>query len=215
MRSWFFAIAALVWILPAGAQAATGAGARPSADWSEMQKLEFYIGQLGGALNICGYFELSRDLTELAKLSPYGRKGLASIRVYDSIKGGYCGKLAADGKVLVGDHDKLLAYLQDTYDCVAGQCAPDEGDPSLLATCRAEADEHLMSLPVGTDDIKGVWMVPRNAGATRLTTGKAGHEAWVRLKSCSGWLIIDLSKGCTPRQAFTRGECEIEGISSY
>jgi len=37
----------------------------------------------------------------------------------------------------------------------------------------------------------------------------------VRLNSCSGWLIIELTKGCTPRQSFTRGDCSIEGIKGY
>ncbi|WP_193370046.1 hypothetical protein [Pelagibius marinus] len=215
MRSWMIAVAAVLWLLPSGAQAAAGSGARPSENWTEMQKLEYYIGQIGAALSICGYHTLSHDLTELANLSPYGRKGLASIRVYDSIKGGHCGKLAADGEVLMEDRDQLLAYLQDAYDCPAGQCAPEVGDTSLSAPCRAEADEHLAGLPIDGRDIVSVMMRNGSRQGSQMSTGKKGYEAWVRLNSCQGWVIIELSKGCYPRRAFTRGECEIDGISSY
>jgi hypothetical protein len=188
-----------------------------------MQKLEFYLGQLGGMLNICGYYSLSSDLKELANLSPYGREGIASVMAYDAIRGGYCGKLAADGETLMADRDQLWAYLTRIYDCPGGACLPEGGDPSLTAACRAEADERLMTLPVGTDDIQGVWMINRPTPGTR-TPGVAGaesnqpgvrrggYEAWVKLKSCSGWLVIDLSANCMPRKASTSGECTIEEI---
>jgi hypothetical protein len=214
MRALIFAVAALVW-LPSGAQAAAGAGVGPSESWSEMEQLEYYIGQLSGILNICSHFSLSTDLRELANLSPYGKKGLASVGAYDAVKGGYCGKLAADGEALMADRDKLLAYLTEKYDCPGGTCAPEDGDTSLTAACRAEADVHLMSLPVGTDDIKSVSMRRGSFASSQMSSGRWGSEAWVRLKSCSGWLIVEMTDGCTVRQSFTRGDCEIEGIKGY
>lgn len=215
LRVWFLAAAALLWILPTGAQAAAGAGARPSENWSEMQKLEYYLGRLGGALQICGYYTLSRDLLELAELSPYGRKGLASIRAYDAIKGGYCGKLAAEGETLIADRDQLYAYLTRRYDCPDGQCAPEGGNNSASAPCRAEADDHLAGLPIDSRDIESVMMRNGSRQGSQMSTGKKGYEAWVRLNSCQGWVVIELSTGCYPRQTFTRGDCEIEGISSF
>ena len=101
-----------------------------------------------------------------------------------------------------------MAYLTDQYDCPDADCGTDKGDDSASAPCRSEADEHLSTLPIEASDIKSVKMVKASSGGN-------GHEAWVRLKSCQGSLIIELSKGCTPRQTFTRGACEIEGISSY
>jgi hypothetical protein len=204
-----------LWLIPAQAEAAAGAGSRPSEHWSDMQKLEFYLGQVGGALNICGFYSLSTELQKLAKLSPYGRKGLASMAPYDGIRGGYCGKLAADGEALLTDKDQLRTYLLNRYDCPGGTCAPQHGDGSPSAACRPEVDDHLKTLPLKTEDVQSVSMVSRNAGATRLTTGRAGHEAWIRLNSCNGWLIIEMSKGCYPRQSFTRGDCAIEGIKGF
>ncbi len=216
MRLWLLAAVAVLWlVVPTEGEAAAGSGARPSEDWSEMQKLEYYIGQIGGALSICGYHSLSRDLTELAQLSPYGRKGLASIRVYDSIKGGYCGKLAADGEKLVADRDQLYAYLTNRYNCPGGQCVPEGGDDSTDAPCRAEAEEHLKSLPLEENDIRSIHMRRGSFASSQVSSGRWGSEAWVRLDSCAGWLIIEMTESCYPRQAFTRGDCEVEGVSSY
>ncbi len=215
MRALFFAAFAALWLMPSGAQAASGPGGGTPGNWTQMQKFEHYIGELSGALGICRNYDLASELKALADLSPYGRQGWAGMQSFDGIKGGYCGKIAADAKEILGDRDQLQAYLMEKYYCPAGRCAPEGGDASLKAVCRAEADEHLMSLPLGIDDIKSVTMLHRYVGGTRVGVGKEGHEAWVRLKSCSGWLIIELTKGCTPRQSFTRGACSIEGISSY
>lgn len=93
------------------------------------------------------------------------------------------------------------------------------GNLSPNAPCRAEAESHLSSLPVTAADIKAdikeVQMFTRNVGATRLVGGKGGHDARVRLNSCSGWLILQLSPGCHLQQAYTLGDCAIEGISHY
>lgn len=209
------AAAFLAALVPAAAMAATGSNPGPQSSWDNMQKFEYHVGQTAGALNICGHFDYARRLKELADLSPYGRKGWAGIQVYDSIRGGYCGQIAADAEEILADRDRLFDYLTAKYDCPQGYCMPEEASGSETAPCRGEAEEHLSSLQVAGSDIKDLRMVRRNAEATRLTTGKAGHEAWVRLNSCSGWLIIELSKGCYPQQSFTRGECKIDGISGF
>ncbi|MEQ8356514.1 MAG: hypothetical protein RH942_13305 [Kiloniellaceae bacterium] len=215
MQTWLFGFVALLWLMPAAAHAAAGSGSRSSEHWGEMQKLEYHIGQISGVLRICGNYTLAADLQELAKLSPYGRKGMASVQVYDAVKGGYCGKLAAEGERLMADRNQLWTYLTDRYNCSGGKCAPAEGDDSTAAVCRAEVDEHLKTLPIDADDIKTIRMINGNAGSSQVRNGKKGHEAWVRLGSCDGWLIIETSIGCTPRQSFTRGDCAIEGIKGY
>ena len=160
---WLIALVALLWGLPTAAQAAAGAGSGPRAHWTDMQKLEFYLGQLGGMLNICGYYSLSSDLKELANLSPYGREGIASVMAYDAIRGGYCGKLAADGETLMADRDQLWAYLTRIYDCPGGTCLPEGGDNTETAACRAEAEAYLGGLPLKEDDIKSITMREANA----------------------------------------------------
>ena len=53
--------------------------------------------------------------------------------------------------------------------------------------------------------------VQSNRGRSRVT----GFEAWVRLRSCEGALIIEFTRDCRQRQAYTRGKCEISGLSAY
>lgn len=209
------AAVALMGLLSVTAQAATGPKMGPKESWDDMQKYEYYIGQLSAAVRMCNYFELSSRLKALADLTPYGRQGWQSLQAFDSLRGGRCGSYADSAKDILADRERLRTYLAEKYDCPGGICAPEGGDDSATAICRPEAEDHLAALPLGKDDVMSVTLRSRQAGATRLTTGREGHEAWVRLNSCSGWLIIELSKACHPRQAFTRGDCTIEGISRY
>jgi len=215
MRGRMLAAVLAVFISPALAAAATGPKVGAKDSWDEMQKFEYQIGQLAGALNMCNNFGLSARLRELSDLSPYGRKGWASLLSFDDIRGGRCGSYAESAKKLLDDRDKLRGYLTEKYHCPGGECAPEGADDSLGAACRSEAEEHLAALPIPEKDIRSVSMVNRTVGATRVTTGREGHEAWVRLDSCSGWLIVELSKSCSPRQSFTRGACTIDGVKGF
>ncbi len=104
------------------AQAASGPAMGPSQSWDEMQKFEYYIGQMGSALNICGNYSLATGLRKLANLTPYGRKGWDSMLVYDQILGAQCGRLANDAKDILTDGDKIEAYLRDKYHCEGASC---------------------------------------------------------------------------------------------
>lgn len=199
-----------VCLSPALAVAATGPKVGPKESWDEMQKFEYQIGQLAGALNMCNSFGLSARLRELSDLSPYGRQGWASLLGFDDIRGGRCGSYADSAEKLLNDRDKLWGYLTEKYDCPGGECAPEGGDDSPNAVCRSEAEEHLRSLQVSGDNIKVVRMFNPPNGF--LPNGKKGHEAWVRLDSCAGWLVVEMSRKCTLRRSFTRGACSIEGV---
>jgi hypothetical protein len=216
MRLGICAAAAALAIFASTAEAATGPKGGPSDSLSRAQKFEFYLGELAGVLNLCRITDLAYDLKELSDLTPYGRKGWRSTLSYDSIRGGRCTTYAERAREVLADRDKIVAFLTDKYDCPGGDCGPDKGDDSASAPCRKEADEHLRTLPISASDIKRVEMLDRNAGdGQKIVSGSPGVEAWVRLKSCQGWLIIQLSKRCTPRQTFTRGDCAVEGVSGY
>ncbi len=42
-----------------------------------------------------------------------------------------------------------------------------------------------------------------------------GVEGWVRLKDCSGTLIIELTQTCQIRQTYLRGECAMLDLTTY
>lgn len=99
-----------------GAVAATGPRMGPKESWSDMQKYEYYIGQLGAALGMCNHFDLSSQMKSLADRSPYGRQGWQSLQAFDDIRGGRCGSYADDAKGILEDAEKLRNYFSDQYD---------------------------------------------------------------------------------------------------
>ena len=104
---------------PAPAQAAD---LGPPSQWDEMQKFEYYIGNIAGAMNVCRMYSLHASMRELSVLTPYGQKGLRDWGSYDGIRGAACGGLANDAKAILGDRDKLIDYLKARYDCAGGDC---------------------------------------------------------------------------------------------
>ncbi|WP_193370045.1 hypothetical protein [Pelagibius marinus] len=181
-----------------------------------MQKFEFYLGELAGVLNLCRITDLAYELKELSDLTPYGRKGWRSTLSYDSIRGGRCTRYAERAREVLADRDKILAHLTETYDCPGGDCGPESGDASATAVCRSEAEDHLSSFSISEDDVESIKMIGRNAGdAQVIVSGSPGHEAWVRLAFCEGWMVLHLTPRCSLRQAFTRGDCKVEGVGSY
>ena len=209
------ALAVVLGLWSSGASAATGPKVGPKDSWNDMQKFEYYIGQLAGAASLCNYFDLSNQLKQLADLTPYGRKGWASLLSFDGLRGGHCSTYAEGARKLLGDRDKLWNYLTEKYDCPGGECAPEDADDSTSATCRPEVDEYLATLSVSSGDIKSVRIQNASGNGAQMTTGQKGYDAWVRLNSCSGWLIIKMSTACHLRRSFTRGECAVDGINQF
>jgi hypothetical protein len=81
--------------------------------------------------------------------------------------------------------------------------------------CAAEVDEKLAELPLATNDIKSIRIIERVNIADDFGPEIFGVDAWVRLKSCSGWLVINMTAKCYVRQSYTRGDCRVEGLSAY
>ncbi len=214
MRFGLFAALVATVMFASAAEAARGPKGGPSDSWTRMQKFEYYVGELAGALNLCRITDLAYELKELSDLTPYGRKGWRSMLPYDSISGGRCTSYAESGREILADRERLLAYLTDKYDCPGGDCAEDSGD-SASRPCETELDKHLSSLPLADNDVSGVRVVTKEPGVNERFRGNYKHQAWVTLKSCSGGLLVELTESCHPRNTFTRGDCKIEGLSSY
>lgn len=120
MRAAFLLGALLVGVTAGSSLAATGAGHGPQSSWNQMQKFEYYLGDLAGALNLCRRHGLYRQLHELASITPYGRKGLEAWLVYDGVRG--CPGLSDQAEEILQDKAKILEYLKHKYDCSSGSC---------------------------------------------------------------------------------------------
>ncbi len=76
--------------------------------------------------------------------------------------------------------------------------------------CEATVAERLDRLNVESSDIRGIiYDVQRHI--SRNNDRVVGILAWVSLKSCRGYLVIDMSRLCTVRQVYGRGACDLGG----
>ncbi len=76
--------------------------------------------------------------------------------------------------------------------------------------CKATVSERLDRLNVDPSDIRGIYYdVQRQS--SRNNDRVVGILAWVSLYSCNGYLVVDLSRHCTVRQVYGRGECNLGG----
>lgn len=81
--------------------------------------------------------------------------------------------------------------------------------------CARQARFHLSELQLDPNEIDSMRLIAQIPISDRAGPEIEGMDAWVRLKSCTGWLIITMSKACYVRQSYTRGDCRVEGLPNY
>jgi hypothetical protein len=85
---------------------------------------------------------------------------------------------------------------------------------ALAASCQAQIDAELERLSIAPGAIESVNVKKRSFGAKAPTNFV--YDAWIRLESCdSGYLVINLTRGCMVKQSYTTGDCSVEGLSDY
>jgi hypothetical protein len=67
-------------------------------------------------------YSLHSEMVQLAKLSPYGQKGIQSWAAYDDIRGGVCGRVRNAAEDVLQDKSKLFEYLKGKYVCTGSTC---------------------------------------------------------------------------------------------
>jgi hypothetical protein len=86
--------------------------------------------------------------------------------------------------------------------------------PAQALDCRSAAEGELKRLSVDTAEIASLrYVQKRNPAETGPDV--LGVRAWVRLKACGGYLVIDMTRSCFVRQSYTRGDCRVEGVTAY
>jgi hypothetical protein len=75
--------------------------------------------------------------------------------------------------------------------------------------CEAEVGERLDLLKVAPSDIREITYDAQYSGRDNRRLVRL--LAWVGLHSCKGYVIVDLSKHCTVREVYGRGECNLGG----
>jgi hypothetical protein len=86
--------------------------------------------------------------------------------------------------------------------------------PAAALDCRPAAEGELKRLSINALDIASLrYVQKRNPAETGPDV--LGVRAWVRLKTCGGYLVIDMTRSCFVRQSYTRGDCRVEGATAY
>ena len=81
--------------------------------------------------------------------------------------------------------------------------------------CADKVDSHLASLPLAPDEVESIRIIEKVNISDEYGPEILGVDAWMRLKSCSGWLVINMTAKCYVRQSYTRGDCRVEGLPNY
>jgi hypothetical protein len=80
--------------------------------------------------------------------------------------------------------------------------------------CAENVDDHLASLPLAQDDVRQIRIIER-VNIADFGPEIFGVDAWVRLNSCSGWVVVNMTPACFVRQTYTRGDCRVDGVTHY
>ncbi len=81
--------------------------------------------------------------------------------------------------------------------------------------CDSVVDQQLDRLNVDRADIEKLFYTRQYGRGISDDTVVVGVDAWVRFKSCKGYLVIDMTRQCHVRQAYTRGQCRVPGVKSF
>ncbi len=81
--------------------------------------------------------------------------------------------------------------------------------------CEKSVIDRLAELGVPDSDIKDLGFVEQHSGGRGGITNVFGIEYWIRLNSCDGRVVFDLTETCRIKQAYTRRGCKIDGLKSY
>lgn len=213
MRRFSFSIAAFAAVLyvmvdVATPRAGTLAPTGPNPNWTEMQQFEWYLGFMAGAAGICGSYDAAGVLRNLARMSPYGNIGLGTVRG-DGFAMPVCGRINDDARDLAADADQIREYLEATYNCQGEGCYGQRLSAWESHTCAGALQAHFDHRAISNEDLGEV------AFNNVISGGTNDYQARVRLKNCQGSLYVDLNQQCQVKKDYTRGDCQVAGVSSY
>jgi hypothetical protein len=84
---------------------------------------------------------------------------------------------------------------------------------AAAAECQPQIDKTLQSHAIAQDDIKSIVVMRRSRGG--MSASNYRIDAWVRLKTCSGYVMVSMTRHCVVQQTYTTGDCKIDGLPSH
>lgn len=68
--------------------------------------------------------------------------------------------------------------------------------------CVPETNRHLQSLAVPSEAVDTISIRSSQASGQESSTRTLGHQAWVRIRGCSGRLVVVMNRHCDFERAF-------------
>ncbi|WP_119167510.1 hypothetical protein [Algihabitans albus] len=85
----------------------------------------------------------------------------------------------------------------------------------VSAACMDVFTEKLAEMGVAESDIRSIEVTTTRNASAGAGSRVRGYQAWTRLASCDGYLVVSVSNMCTYRDAHTTGGCRMSGMPTY
>lgn len=81
--------------------------------------------------------------------------------------------------------------------------------------CQSTVEAEIDRLTINRADVTGITFDRKTRSSGNSDEVTVGINAWVKLNSCQGAVIVDLHTNCKVRQVYTRGQCRVDGVKSF
>jgi len=75
--------------------------------------------------------------------------------------------------------------------------------------------ERLAELQIGSSQVSSIRYIVKRKIDDRAGPDIEGVEAYIRLTSCTGYLIVQMTRSAFIRQTYTTGDCAVAGVPIY
>lgn len=79
--------------------------------------------------------------------------------------------------------------------------------------CQAQINNVLAQSFIRKEEVSSIRA--SRSGAGRRSTRNETVDAWVRLRSCNGHLVIAMRQSCHVQQVYTLGDCQVAGVRRF
>ncbi|GAB4395097.1 MAG: hypothetical protein Tsb0032_26330 [Kiloniellaceae bacterium] len=81
------------------------------------------------------------------------------------------------------------------------------------AACEKQVEEVIQSLPMQQNDVESMKVVRRSAGAR--ASNNYTYDAWIKLNSCNGHLVVHMTRSCMVQDSYTTGDCKVGNLPQF
>ncbi len=99
--------------------------------------------------------------------------------------------------------------------CAGLLCLASPAWAQVTPRCSDEIADYVAELPLEDGEVRELRIMERTNIADDFGPDIFGVDAWIRLNSCSGFVVLNLNSACFMRQAYTRGDCQVDGLSNF